>query len=40
MTAKTFPQLCQALQMSGLSFVNLMRSPCRIGGVWYCEVSK
>lgn len=38
--ARTFPQLCQALQSSGLSFVRMTRSPVRINGVWRCEVEQ
>jgi|GEM_PF-5061356 len=34
----TFSQLCQALQMSGLSFARMTRSPMRINGMWRCEV--
>lgn len=35
--ARTFPQLCQALSNSGLSFVCMTRSPVRIDGMWRCE---
>lgn len=38
--ASTFDQLCQALQMSGLSFARMTRSPFRVDGVWRCEVAK
>lgn len=38
--ARTFPELCQALRMSGLSFARMTRSPVRIAGMWRCEVKQ
>lgn len=37
-TARTFPELIQALQCQGFSLSDITRQPVRIGGVWRCEV--